>query len=92
MKKCPDPSVLEAFATGDLLDDVASNVEEHALKCRRCAKALGDHAIHHDLVERVRDAAVARDSLLHLLNRLDEVENHLTTTVFGSCHNQIKGD
>ena len=83
MRHCLDVTTLMAFANAELPGVQAAEVEGHVLSCRRCAAALAKLPVDDELVSRLRDLERAREGLASAVNALEEVQQRVTTTLFG---------
>ncbi len=83
MRKCLDTRLLTAYASGELPPAEAEAAEAHLQECRRCATALGRLTADDDLLAEVRDLEQSRRELEAALGRLPDMEQRLSTTLFG---------
>jgi anti-sigma factor RsiW len=85
MAGCPDNQTLLALARGELPAEQAAATDNHVEQCRRCAKTLAALDVDADLVAEIRDLEQARAELGSALAGLREVEERISTTLFGGA-------
>jgi len=83
---CLSSDTLAALARGELPEPEAAGAEAHIVGCRRCARALASLPMSEDLVERLRDLEDARHDMQPYLAHLPDLEERVTSTLFGSGH------
>lgn len=83
MGACPDDNTLDRFACDQLTEEEAAVVESHVESCRRCAKRLANLPLDVELLQQIRDLERSRTEIEPSLSALTELEEKLTTTLFG---------
>lgn len=82
--RCLDEKMLERIATESSLDPELAEAEAHVESCRRCAEALDAIPAGDDLIMRIRELEQARNEIAPALKGWSDLEERLTTTLFGN--------
>ncbi len=83
MAGCIDNQTLLAYAAGSLGAQAAESVEAHLTECRRCAETVARAPVNDELVVRIRELERARPEIEAALSGLAEVQQRVTSTLFG---------
>lgn len=83
MAGCLDKQTLAALARGKLTEEATAAAETHLEKCRRCARALAELDVDDELIERIRELERSREETDAALSGLRQIEERVTTTLFG---------
>ena len=84
MKKCPDRSVLERMARGELSNDELPNIEAHVEVCDGCARRLAESEGGAELLAQIGELEASREAIAPALMKLREKHSEISTTLFGS--------
>ena len=83
MAGCLDKQTLAALARGELTQKATTAAEAHLEKCRRCARALAELDVDDELIERIRELGCSGEETDAALSGLRQIEERITTTLFG---------
>ncbi len=83
MSACLSPEILGRYLAGELAAAEALACEQHALSCRRCARALSEAAQRDELVARGKELEAQRGAAPSAWRALEDTISAVSTTLLG---------